>query len=139
MARGMSTMKRWAVLVGFVVLSAACSPESEPTQTLIYREVSVEDAKALIGEQGAELLVIDVRTPREFAGGHLPGAVNIDVQDAEFSRKVSELPKDEPVLVYCRSGNRSARAVEIMTELGFQNISEMKAGWIGWSEAQTPD
>lgn len=139
MARRAAVLKRWAGLIGFGIVCASCSPSSEPVQSEIYREVSVEQARALIREQGAELRVIDVRTPREFEGGHLPGAVNIDVQDGDFRRRVSEHPKDEAVLVYCRSGNRSARAVEIMTELGFQNILEMKAGWRAWPDAQSSD
>jgi len=66
--------------------------------------------------------LIDVRTPAEFASGHLEGADNIDVQSSDFAAKVSQLPKDAPYVVYCRSGNRSAAAIEQMQSLGFTNL-----------------
>ena len=69
-----------------------------------------------------DAVVIDVRTPQEFAEGHLRGATNIDVQSGSFEQEVSELETGGSYVVYCRSGNRSARAVELMTNLGFQHV-----------------
>lgn len=66
--------------------------------------------------------LIDVRTPGEFASGHLEGASNIDVQSSDFTAQVSQLPKDAPYVVYCRSGNRSADAIAQMQDLGFTNL-----------------
>lgn len=76
-------------------------------------------AKAAIAD-GAT--VIDVRTPSEYDGGHVDGALNIDVQAADFQAKVAELPMDETYVVYCRSGNRSASAIQIMEGLGFTDL-----------------
>ena len=70
----------------------------------------------------ADAVVIDVRTPQEYGEGHLQGAMNIDVQSGSFEQQVSELETGGSYLVYCRSGNRSARAVEIMVKLGFQQV-----------------
>lgn len=70
----------------------------------------------------ANAALIDVRTPAEFASGHLDGASNIDVQSADFAAKVSQLPKDAPYVVYCRSGNRSTDAIAQMESLGFSNL-----------------
>ena len=81
-----------------------------------------------------ELVVLDVRTPEEFAAGALPGAILIDINDPSFTTEVSELDTDLPYLVYCRSGNRSAAAVEIMEDLGFAEIYELADGvqaWVG--------
>lgn len=66
--------------------------------------------------------VIDVRTPAEYESGNIDGALNIDVQAADFADRVSELPKDDTYVVYCRSGNRSAAAIKVMKELGFTNL-----------------
>ena len=66
--------------------------------------------------------VIDVRTPEEFAAGHLTGALNIDVQGADFEGAVSSLDKAGTYIVYCRSGNRSGIAIETMKGLGFSNL-----------------
>lgn len=69
--------------------------------------------------------IIDVRTPAEFADGHLDGAVNIDVQAADFDQRIAELDPDGTFLIYCRSGNRSAVAVDRMGALGFGNLSDL--------------
>lgn len=70
----------------------------------------------------ADAVVIDVRTPSEFAEGHLEGAVNIDLQSGAFEQQLATLPLDGNYVVYCRSGNRSGQAVEIMRGLGFVNL-----------------
>lgn len=65
---------------------------------------------------------VDVRTPAEYQGGHLDGALNIDVQAPDFADRVDELPKNDTYVVYCRSGNRSAAAIGIMEDLGFTSL-----------------
>jgi len=66
--------------------------------------------------------VIDVRTPAEYQAGNIDGALTIDVQAADFADRIGELPKDDTYVVYCRSGNRSAAAIDIMTDLGFTSL-----------------
>lgn len=78
------------------------------------------DAARAAIEDGAT--VVDVRTPAEYDGGHLDGALNIDVQAPDFQERISELPRDETYVVYCRSGNRSAAAIRIMEGLGFTDL-----------------
>lgn len=68
-------------------------------------------------------VVIDVRTPAEFAAGHLDGAVNIDVQSSDFEAQVSALDPAGSYYVYCRSGNRSAQAIDRMAALGFTDLT----------------
>ncbi len=84
---------------------AACAPTAEP--------ISVTSST----------VVIDVRTPDEFAAGHLDGAINIDVQSADFDTMVAQLPADGDYVVYCRSGNRSAAAIDRMENLGFTSLT----------------
>lgn len=73
---------------------------------------------------GASLL--DVRTPAEFADGHLPGAINIPVQDLE--RRIGELEsKERPIVVYCRSGNRSAQATQLLKGAGYTAVHDLGA------------
>ena len=67
--------------------------------------------------------VIDVRTPAEFAEGHLQGAINIDVQGAAFTDRVQQLDIEGTYVIYCRSGNRSTVAIEQMTDLGFKRLT----------------
>ena len=74
-------------------------------------------------DMGAVTAVIDVRTPMEFAEGHLEGAVNIDVQTMDFVTQIQELDTAGTYVVYCRSGNRSTAAIEQMTGMGFTNLT----------------
>ena len=82
--------------------------------------------------------LIDVRTPEEFAEGHLPKAVNIDVNSDDFETKVTSLDKEQPVMVYCKMGGRSAKAAEKLKELGFKNITDLDGGFSNWSNENKP-
>ncbi len=83
--------------------------------------VPTNDPHALVAG-GAKL--VDVRTPGEFASEHLPGAINIPVQ--QLSARLSSLgDKDEPIVVYCRSGARSARAAKILIQAGYSTVHDL--------------
>ena len=85
------------------------------------REIQGGDARKLVAA-GARLL--DVRSPEEYARGHLPGALNIPVQDLD--RRVAEVgPADRELVVYCRSGHRSSRATEILRQHGFSKVHNL--------------
>ena len=73
----------------------------------------------------SDAIIIDVRTPEEFAAGHLEGAVLIDIKDASFDSKIAALDPDASYIVYCRSGNRSAQAVERMRGAGIDDITDL--------------
>lgn len=77
-------------------------------------------------------LIIDVRTPDEFAQGHIKGAQLINIYDHDFEQKVAELPKDKPVYVYCRSSNRSMQAIPVFQKAGFKQIYELAGGMNAW-------
>jgi rhodanese-related sulfurtransferase len=84
------------------------------------------------------VVVIDVRTPEEFAEGHLDGARNIDVLAADFRDRVAELDRDSDYLIYCRSGSRSADAASVLEELGFASVDEIDGGIVAWQGAGLP-
>lgn len=79
--------------------------------------------------------IIDVRTPEEFAQGHLPGAVNIDVSSADFGVRVAALDPSAPYAVYCRSGNRSASALAEMAAVGMTGAYHLGGGIVAWQGA----
>jgi phage shock protein E len=79
--------------------------------------------------------IIDVRTAEEFAQGHLPGAVNLDVSGPDFLQQVQALDPQAPYAVYCRSGNRSAVAIDAMNQLGFAAAYHLGGGITAWNEA----
>ena len=77
-------------------------------------------------------LLVDVRTAEEFAEGHIEGALNIDYFSATFSDEISNVGLEKPVLVYCRSGNRSGKSMRIMYDLGFKEVYNLIGGIKGW-------
>ncbi len=79
--------------------------------------------------------VLDVRTPAEFAQGHLPGAVNVDIEAPDFGARLGALDPAAPYAVYCRSGNRSAAALDAMASLGFTAAYDLSGGIVGWQGA----
>jgi len=79
--------------------------------------------KNIVNPKGA--IIIDVRTPQEFATGHLTGAINIDINAADFDQKINALNPTLRYLIYCRSGNRSAQALVRMQSLGFDNTLDL--------------
>lgn len=112
------------------------SPTAAPVASTAPAAGSALDAAAF----GAALkrpgtTVIDVRTPAEFAEGHLPGAVNIDVGSPDFATRIAGLDKSAPYAVYCRSGNRSAAAVEAMRGQGFTGMYHLAGGITAWQSA----
>jgi len=80
-------------------------------------------------------VIIDVRTPAEFAEGHLAGAVNIDVESPDFAARIAQLDPAGTYAVYCRSGNRSAAALSQMATVGFTNIYHLGGGIGAWQAA----
>ena len=74
-------------------------------------------------ELSADTVIIDVRTPAEFASGHLEGALNIDVQSGDFAAQISQLDPAVDYFVYCRSGNRSGQAISQMSNMGFSSMA----------------
>ena len=79
--------------------------------------------------------LLDVRTPEEFASGHLDGAANISVQT--LAQRLADVPRDQPIVVYCRSGNRSAQAAQILAQAGYTNVYDL-GGIITWEAAGYP-
>ena len=73
----------------------------------------------------AATVIIDVRTPQEYQEGHLKGAVNMDLSSGSFAEQIDGLDPNSPYQVYCRSGNRSARAVAAMRDAGFTSVTDL--------------
>ena len=88
--------------------------------------------------QTAGTQVIDVRTPAEFAAGHLQGATNIDVEGTTFSEQIAALDKAGTYAVYCRSGNRSRTATQHMADAGFTKVYDLDGGITAWTAAGLP-
>jgi len=142
-----------AALVGFTLVAASCGsdePAADTPDTSVVQDVdgagAVEgfatisplDAAAITDDPPTDLVVLDVRTPEEFAEGHLDGAVLVDFYDADFAEQLEALDPDVPYLVYCRSGNRSGQTLSIMDELGFESAVDVDGGILAWADAGLP-
>lgn len=117
-----------AAAITLLALTACTSPQnaSTPTAADASAEQAPNSAQSSNSGQSSETsatpLIIDVRTPEEFAAGHLDGAVNIDATAADFSEQIAKLDPKGAYTLYCRSGNRAARAAELMTAAGFTEV-----------------
>ena len=111
------------VIILLTVGVAACSAPPVATQQIISAEQAIE-----MIEDGAFLL--DVRTPEEYKQAHIPGSTLIPL-DTLVSR-ANELPEDETIVIYCRSGNRSLQAVNLLEQAGFTNVHSMDQGINYW-------
>lgn len=89
-----------------------------------------------IGDPQTAPLLLDVRTAQEFGAGHVPGAVNIPVQELES--RLAQVPKDREVVVYCEVGGRARRAGTLLRERGYDKVSEMEGSMKAWREARLP-
>ena len=74
-------------------------------------------------------ILIDVRTPAEYVEGHAPTSLNIDFYEQDFQNMIEKLDKDETYFLYCRSGNRSGRTLNLMKSLGFKEVYDLSGGW----------
>ena len=95
--------------------------------------VSAAQAVQLINREKA--MVIDVCEPAEFAAGHLAGAVNLDVESADFARSAAGLDPTRSYAIYCRSGNRSKAAMAALNQTGFSHLFDLAGGIGAWQSA----
>lgn len=126
-------MRKLSILLLVVMLLAGCSaeapkaeqttPTTQPVKEEAYMNITQEEAKKLMDTE-KDYIILDVRTQSEYDEKHIPGAVLIPHTEIE-ARAAKELPqKDQLILVYCRSGNRSKTASEALEKLGYTNIRE---------------
>lgn len=128
-------MKTIHFFFGIALVVAAASCGNDGKGSVVSQDVKTFDS--LITTLSDEQLV-DVRTPEEFAGGHLIGAQNYDWNNADFAINVGALDKSKPVLVYCRSGNRSKDAADHLRSNGFTAVYELDGGIAAWEAAGKP-
>ena len=123
-------MKKLIFLCLTVMLLAACGQTSENDREAVYMNITAEEAMQIMGtEEG--YIILDVRTQEEYDQGHIPGAVLIPNTEIKARAEEALPDKDQLILVYCRSGNRSKQAAEILVELGYTNIREF-GGILDW-------
>lgn len=94
---------------------------------------SVVEVHALLSDSGQNVFLLDVRTPEEYAAGHLKGAVLYDYHSDDFERKLSQLPKEDTIVIYCATGYRSIRAARLLEKMGYA-VVHMDGGIEAWKK-----
>ena len=93
------------------------------------------EAAAKLLEENPDVVVLDVRTPPEFAEGHFKDAINVDYKAPDFKEQAAKLDTETTYLLHCRSGRRSTAAYGILLDLGFKNVYHLEKGALGWEAA----
>lgn len=124
-------MKNIAIVFGILTLFLVSCKDSKSTEQVTV--ISPQEVREAVYDSNSHQL-IDVRTIEEFDEGHLKKAQNICVTDSDFKENVAKLDKSQPVYVYCRSGKRSAKAAEILKDMGFKEIYDMEGGFLKWED-----
>jgi phage shock protein E len=117
--------------------AANTAPASGPVKPGV-KQITADELLARQHAKDASLVVLDVRTPEEFAEGHVPGAVN--VPHDQVGTRLGELQslKDKDVVVYCRSGRRAGMAADVLQQAGFTRLQHLEGDMQGWTAAGRP-
>jgi phage shock protein E len=126
----------WIVLLMVSILATACAPTAAPVAAAVDinnlpRDVDVDTVASLLGNE--DVLILDVREQHEYDEGHIPGVVLIPV--GEVPVRLDEIPMDKPVIVTCRSGNRSNQITLLLEETGYENVHNMLGGIVEWESS----
>jgi len=128
--------RKLLVMILSAVVLMGCTSCEPPTNT--YKQVTAEEAMSMMDSLSSPYIILDVRTPQEFAQGHIPNAINIP-NETIGTEEIPQLPnKKQVIFVYCRSGNRSKQAAEKLVQLGYTNVVEF-GGIYDWPGDITTD
>lgn len=116
----------------FTACNQGANQNANPAEGPIYSILNPTDFATKI-KTGGQL--IDVRTPEEMSQGAISGAILIDYNADGFETKIKTLKKDQPVLLYCRSGGRSGKTAQMLQKLGYSEIYDLEGGFMAWSKA----
>ncbi|HYL80411.1 MAG TPA: rhodanese-like domain-containing protein [Candidatus Acidoferrum sp.] len=138
MKRLLARIQMYAVWVSVLALSLAVAAPLVAGSRIT--DVTVEQGRELMQRRAGQtdFIILDVRTPEEFAEGHLTGAVNLNLLAPDFAARLGAFDRGKTYLVYCRSGNRSTKAVQVMERLEFRSVSHMVEGILGWQKKGFP-
>jgi rhodanese-related sulfurtransferase len=133
------------LLLGVIILSLVAVKNFEPanakstfqaSQSPVLKNITAKEAFKLIeaNKNNPDFMILDVRTPEEFSSGHLEDAVNINYYSINFQNDLAKLDKTKTYLIYCRSGNRSGKSLNLMKQLGFIRVYNISGGILQWEK-----
>ncbi len=116
------------VLISMAVFTSSCRDETQGSNTI--EVITAEEMKEISKIEDVQL--IDVRTQEEYEEGYIEGFQNIDYYSDDFTKDIEKLDKSKPVIVYCKSGNRSGKCAKKMEEAGFSKVYDLEGGITQW-------
>jgi rhodanese-related sulfurtransferase len=119
-----------------LLMSVACAQETKADAKPAVKQIDTEQFDKMRVQK--DTVVLDVRTPREFKQGHVPGAVNMDINNPQFRQSLEKLDKSKTYLVHCARGVRSARAAKLMSSIGFTSLFDYHGGFDEWKMSGKP-
>lgn len=133
---GTFVLEHWFLFLGFFAALAMLIASFFKERLLGFREIKPAEAVEMINHQDA--VVVDVREPEEFAAGHILNAINVPL--AALVDRAGELEpyRARPLIVYCRSGSRAARASSLLRRLDFPSLTKLSGGMMAWERAGLP-
>lgn len=132
----LQAMKPKLLLVLLALLTFDLAPLAADSPGSAVKRVNVEEYDKL--RANTNHVILDVRSTAEFEKGHIPGAVNLDINSSQFATKAATLDKTKTYLVNCAVGMRSARACKKLESMGFTNLFDLAPGFDGWKKAGKP-
>ena len=123
----MKTTLKLTLLVIVTVLGISCNTKSQ-SQSDTIKVLAPTEFK----EKSVNQTIIDIRTPEEFSQGHIEGAINVNFYDNNFMDQIAKFDKNQPIFIYCRSGNRTSSASKKAADFGFKEIYDLEGGILYW-------
>lgn len=139
MNNAISPLKRalGALTAALCLSSASAADETvSPPTTNSFSHVNAQQAQKLVADK--KVVVLDVRTPEEFAAGRIAGATNINFRASDFAQRLAGLDKSQTYVVHCATGNRSTQALPTFETLQFKSLYHLDGGIKGWEKAGLP-
>lgn len=134
-------MKTLITLLTILMLAPALAraqEKSDSSKKITIENIKPERFDALRKSDTNKVVVLDVRTKKEYTEGHIPGSVLIDISSPDFEKQVAKLDKDKTYLVHCAHGGRGLRACKKMDHLGFKKLYNLEGGITDWEKAGKP-
>ena len=135
-------IRRWisimlAILLFNIVLLASCQQTTTQTVSVPVPTITASDANNLIAQNigNQNFVILDVRPADDYTSRHIPGAIDISYESAQFKTDVTKLNRNKQYLVYCQTGVNSATAAQIMARLGFKDVQDITGGYAAWVQA----
>ena len=135
-------IRRFAIIFALLLIMPlvyGCTSQTGSSNQIL-EDIGIQEAFDLIqSNQGnPDFVIVDIRTPEEFNEGYIEDAVNVDFYSETFREDLNKFEKSKVYFIYCRSGNRSGRAMPIMKELGFQEVYNLSACIKDWIAERLP-